>query len=390
MITAALQRLLQHRDLTRHQAYAVLRSILAGQATDAQIGALLMALAMKGETVEELVGFASAMRAEVTSIHAAAPGTDGESAVPGFVDASGTERDALLSEDAVWDDQPLPDDLILAPVLLPIANGRTVIDTCGTGGDASGTFNISTATAFTVSGAGLPVAKHGNRSISSRCGSADVMEAMGVRLELPPKRLGECLEKVGIAFLFAPALHPAMRFVQPARRQLRVRTIFNLLGPLTNPAGAQAQVVGVYSALLAEKLAEVLLRLGARRAFVVHGDDGLDELTTTAMTTVAEVREGKVHTYRLDARELGLPRSSMAELAGGDVCDNVRAVESVLRGEPGPRRDIVVLNAAAALVAGGVAADLPEGVARAMESLDSGAAWNRLQHLIEFTQSVTV
>lgn len=382
MITAALQRLLQHRDLTRHQAYAVLRSILAGQATEAQIGALLMALAMKGETVEELVGFASAMRAEVASIHASA-------ANPAVVDASGTERDALMEDSAVWDDQPMPDDLVLAPLSPAIADGRTVIDTCGTGGDASGTFNISTATAFTVAGAGLPVAKHGNRSISSRCGSADVIEAMGVRLDVAPEHLGECLERVGITFLYAPVLHPAMRHVQPVRRQLRVRTIFNLLGPLTNPAGAQAQVVGVYSAPLAEKLAEVLLRLGARRAFVVHGDDGLDELTTTALTTVAEVREGQVQVYRLDARELGLPRANMADLAGGDIGDNVRAVESVLRGEPGAKRDIVVLNAAAALVAGGIAADLPEGVARAKESLDSGAAWNALQGLVEFTQSVT-
>jgi len=383
MITAALQRLLQHQDLTRHQAYAVLRSILAGEATEAQIGALLMALAMKGETVEELVGFASAMRAEVASIHASGAATSA-------VDASGTERDALLADADVWDSASLPDDWIPTSVPPAVADGRTVIDTCGTGGDASGTFNISTATAFTVAGAGRPVAKHGNRSISSRCGSADVIEAMGVRLDVPPARLGECLERVGIAFLYAPVLHPAMRHVQPVRRQLRVRTIFNLLGPLTNPAGAQAQVVGVYSAALAEKLAQVLLRLGARHAFVVHGDDGLDEFTTTAVTSVAEVRGGQVKLYRLDARELGLPRASMADLAGGDVGDNVRAVESVLRGEPGPKRDIVVLNAAAALVAGGVASALPEGVVRAQQALDSGAAWNVLQRLVEFTQTVTV
>lgn len=383
MITAALQRLMQHQDLTRHQAYAVLRSILAGEATEAQIGALLMALAMKGETVEELVGFASAMRAEVASIHASGAAT-------AAVDASGTERDALLADADVWDSASLPDDWILTSVPPAVAGGRTVIDTCGTGGDASGTFNISTATAFTVAGAGLPVAKHGNRSISSRCGSADVIEAMGVRLDVPPARLGECLERVGIAFLYAPVLHPAMRHVQPVRRQLRVRTIFNLLGPLTNPAGAQAQVVGVYSASLAEKLAQVLLRLGAHHAFVVHGDDGLDEFTTTAVTSVAEVSGGQVKLYRLDARELGLPRASMADLAGGDVGDNVRAVESVLRGEPGPKRDIVVLNAAAALVAGGVVSGLPEGVAQAQQALDSGAAWNVLQRLVEFTQTVTV
>ncbi len=382
MITAALQRLLQHQDLTRHQAYAVLRSILAGEASEAQIGALLMALAMKGETVEELVGFASAMRAEVIAIHA---GSDSKS----VVDASGTERDALMAEADVWDGQPLPDDWILASVPPAITDGRTVIDTCGTGGDASGTFNISTATAFTVAGAGLPVAKHGNRSISSRCGSADVIEAMGVRLDVPPQRLGECLEQVGIAFLFAPALHPAMRYVQPVRRQLRVRTIFNMLGPLTNPAGAQAQVVGVYSAELADKLAQVLLHLGARHAFVVHGDDGLDELTTTSLTTVAEVKEGQVAIYRLDARELGLPRARLGDLAGGDVNDNAQAVESVLRGEAGPKRDIVVLNAAAALVAGGIAADLQAGVTRAQRSLDSGAAWSTLQRLVEFTQSIT-
>src|SRR5436190_13621083 len=290
MITEALHKLANHRQaLSREEAREVMAEILSGQTTDAQIAALLVAMHMKGETVEEIVGFAEAIRAAAAPLNRAE--LNGDSAL----DVSGTERDAL-------------------------------VDTCGTGGDASGTFNISTATAFTVAGAGVRVAKHGNRSVTSRCGSADVIEALGVNITLPPARVSECLEEVGIAFLFAPAMHSAMRYVQPARRELRLRTVFNLLGPLTNPAHASAQVVGVYSESLVEKLAHALQMLGLKRALVVHGADGLDEITITGPSKVAELRDGKVQSYEVTPEEFGLHRSSMVDIEGGDVQDNVRII----------------------------------------------------------------
>src|SRR5436305_3774144 len=255
MITHALHCIANHRQsLSREEAREVMSEVISGSCTDAQIAALLVALHMKGETVEEIVGFAEAIRAAATPLPLARDST---------LDVSGTERDAL-------------------------------VDTCGTGGDTSGTFNISTATALVVAGAGVRVAKHGNRSVTSKCGSADVMEALGVRIELPTSRISECLEKVGIAFLYAPAMHSAMKFVQPARRELRLRTVFNLLGPLTNPAHASAQVVGVYSEALVEKLAHALQMLGLKRSLVVHGRDGLDEITITGPTKIAELRDGRV------------------------------------------------------------------------------------------------
>src|SRR6201985_527091 len=264
MILDALHKIANHREsLSRETARAVMSEVLGGHCTDAQIAALLVALHMKGETVDEIVGFAEAIRQAATPIR---PEQDA------ILDASGTERDAL-------------------------------IDTCGTGGDASGTFNISTATALTVAGAGVRVAKHGNRSVTSKCGSADVVEALGVKLDLAPERLAECLQKVGIAFLFAPAMHSAMKYVQPARRELRLRTVFNLVGPLTNPAHASAQVVGVYSDDLVEKLAEALSMLGLRRALVVHGYAGLDEISISGPTRVAEVRDAQVRTYEVTPEE---------------------------------------------------------------------------------------
>ncbi|MGC2110286.1 MAG: anthranilate phosphoribosyltransferase, partial [Candidatus Korobacteraceae bacterium] len=269
MILDALHKIVTHRtSLTRQEAREVMSQILRGEATNAQIGALLVAMQMKGETVEEIVGFAQAIRAEATPL----TNQDGEA-----LDLSGTERDAL-------------------------------VDTCGTGGDTSGTFNISTATALVIAGAGVRVAKHGNRSISSKCGSADVIEALGVRIDLPPARVAACLQETGIAFLFAPAMHSAMKYVQPARRELRLRTVFNLLGPLTNPARASAQVVGVYSAELVEKLAEALSELGLRRALVVHGRDGLDEITVTGPSKIAEVRNAQVHVYEITPEDFGLKR----------------------------------------------------------------------------------
>src|SRR5689334_4837208 len=260
--------------------------ILSGGCTDAQIGALLVALHMKGETVEEIVGFAEAIRAAATPLRLSRDSA---------LDVSGTERDAL-------------------------------VDTCGTGGDTSGTFNISTATAFVVAGAGVRVAKHGNRSMTSKCGSADVMEALGVRVELTPQQLVACLEQAGMAFLFAPLMHSAMKYVQPARRELKLRTVFNLLGPLTNPAKASAQVVGVYSAELVEKLAEALSMLGLHRALVVHRSDGLDEITVTGSTRIAEVREGTVRTYEVTPEEFGIKRARIEDLAGGDASANAENI----------------------------------------------------------------
>ena len=314
MILDALHRLANHRQsLSREEARAVMTEVLTGLCTDAQIGALLVALHMKGETVEEIVGFAEAIRSAATPL---------ELHADSVLDASGTGRDAL-------------------------------VDTCGTGGDTSGTFNISTATAFVVAGSGVRVAKHGNRSVTSQCGSADVMQALGVKVDLPPVRLAACLEEVGIAFLYAPAMHSAMKYVQPARRELRLRTVFNLLGPLTNPARATCQVVGVYSADLVEKLAEALSMLGLHRALVVHGSDGLDEITITGSTRVGEVRAGRVRTYEVTPEEFGLQRAALDEIAGGDAALNAQLIREVLSGKKSARRDVVLLNAAAALVRGG-------------------------------------
>ncbi|HKU20893.1 MAG TPA: anthranilate phosphoribosyltransferase [Terriglobales bacterium] len=349
MITDALHRIANHREsLSREEARAVMAEILAGSCTDAQIAALLVALHMKGETVEEIVGFAEAIRAAASPL----PITRDSA-----LDVSGTERDAL-------------------------------VDTCGTGGDTSGTFNISTATALVVAGAGVRVAKHGNRSVTSKCGSADVMEALGVNISLAPARLAACLEQVGIAFLFAPAMHSAMKYVQPARRELRLRTVFNLLGPLTNPASASAQVVGVYSADLVEKLAEALSMLGVHRALVVHGDDGLDEITITAPTRVAEVREGSVRSYEVTPEEFGFKRARLQAISGGDASDNAAIIREILEGNKSARRDVVLLNAAAALVAAARADHIRDALPLASQSLDSGAARRKLEAMVRFTNSV--
>jgi anthranilate phosphoribosyltransferase len=346
MILDALHRIANHgQPLSREEARAVMAEVLTGKCTDAQIAALLVALHMKGETVEEIVGFAEAIRAAATPLSLHQNST---------VDVSGTGRDAL-------------------------------VDTCGTGGDASGTFNISTATALVVAGAGVRVAKHGNRSVTSKCGSADVMEALGVRINLPPARLAACLEEVGIAFLFAPAMHSAMKYVQPARRELRLRTVFNLLGPLTNPAHASAQVVGVYSVELVEKLAEALSMLGLHRAIVVHGLDGLDEITITGPTRVAEVREGSVRTYEVTPEEFGIERAPIEDISGGDAAANASIIREILGGKKSPKRDVVLLNAAAALVAAGRADHVAEALPLAAQSIDSGAAAGKLEAMVRFT-----
>jgi len=346
VILDALHRIANHRQsLSREEAHAVMTEVLTGQCSDAQIAALLVALHMKGETVEEIVGFAEAIRVAAIPLK-----FHGDS----VLDASDTGRDAL-------------------------------VDTCGTGGDASGTFNISTATAFVVAGAGVRVAKHGNRSVTSKCGSADVMEALGVNINLPPAQIAACLEQVGIAFLFAPAMHSAMKHVQTARRELHLRTVFNLLGPLTNPAHATCQVVGVYSADLVETLAEALSMLGLRRALVVHGSDGLDEITVTASTRIAEVRDGQVHSYEVTPEEFGLRRATLEEISGGDASHNAGLIREVLAGKKSARRDIVLLNTAAALVAAGRADHLRDAVPLAAEAIDSSAALAKLQALIAFT-----
>ena len=347
MIVDALHRIANHcQSLSRDEARAVMSEVLTGQCTDAQIAALLVALHMKGETVEEIVGFAEAIRAAAAPLPIA---------MNSAIDVSGTERDAL-------------------------------VDTCGTGGDASGTFNISTATALVAAGAGVRVAKHGNRSVTSKCGSADVMEALGVNISLPPTRIAECLKEVGIAFLFAPAMHSAMKYVQPARRELRLRTVFNLLGPLTNPAHASAQVVGVYSDDLVEKLAEALSMLGLRRAMVVHGSDGLDEITISGSTRIAELRDGQVRTYEVTPEEFGLARTPIQAISGGDATENARIIREVLSGKKSPCRDVVLLNAAATLVAAGRASHLSEAMPLTANAIDSGSAAAKLEALVEFTQ----
>jgi len=353
MILDALHRIANHsQSLDRAQARDVMAEVLAGSCTDAQIAALLIALRMKGETVEEIVGFAEAIRA------AAAPlpirGADA-------LAVSGTGRDALAEE--------------------------SLVDTSGTGGDASGTFNISTATALVIAGAGVRVAKHGNRSISSKCGSADVVEALGVNIQLSPERAAACLREVGICFLYAPNLHPAMKQVQSVRRELRMRTMFNLLGPLTNPARASGQVVGVYSLDLVEKLAEALSMLGLHRALVVHGLDGLDEITITGPTRVAEARDGSVRSYEVEPEEFGMVRASLQDIAGGDATENAAIIRAVLSGEKSPRRDVVILNAAAALVAAGRGDHLAGAIPLAAQSIDSGAAAAKLDALARFTSA---
>ena len=325
-------------DLSRQEAESAMEEILSGRSNEETIVALLAALRAKGETVAELVGFARAMRSKVTPI---------------FPD--GTRPDELL------------------------------VDTCGTGGDSSGTFNISTAAAFVAAGAGVHVAKHGNRSISSKCGSADVLEELGVRLDLAPERVGASIREIGIGFLYAPALHTAMRHAMPARRRLG-RTAFNLLGPLTNPAGARAQIAGVFSDKVVEKVTQVLGELDVERAFVVHGAGGLDEISLAGETTVGDVHRGTVRISQVTPEDFGLERAPLETIAGGDAACNAEIVRGVLSGEKGPRRDIVIANASAAIVASGRAADFLEGAQLAAASIDSDAAGEKLDALIAFTQ----
>jgi anthranilate phosphoribosyltransferase len=354
MILDALHRLANNSEsLARTEARDVMAEVLTGKCSDAQIAALLIALRMKGETVEEIVGFAEAIRA------AAAPWPIASAEA---LAVTGTGREALAEE----------------------CENDSLIDTSGTGGDASGTFNISTATALVTAGAGVRVAKHGNRSISSKCGSADVIEALGINIQLSPERSAQCLREIGICFLFAPNLHPAMKQVQGVRRELKMRTMFNLLGPLTNPARASGQVVGVYSLDLVEKLAEALSMLGLRRALVVHGLDGLDEITITSKTRIAEARDGSVRSYEVEPEEFGMKPATLREISGGDEAENAEIIRAVLQGERSPRRDVVLLNTAAALVAAGRAEHIAQAIPMAAKSIDSGAASAKLHALVKF------
>jgi anthranilate phosphoribosyltransferase len=346
MILEMLQKVVERKDLNAQQAFMVMEEMMSGKASDPQIAAFLTALRLKGETVSEITGFARAMRERVCRIR-----------VRSQVERSRSETD-----------------------------GGQLIDTCGTGGDASHTFNISTAAAFVAAGAGVQVAKHGNRSVSSLCGSADVMEALGVDLTLTPEQVGECIDEIGIGFLYAPLLHPAMRYVMTARRDIRIRTVFNILGPLTNPAHAPAQVVGVYEERLTELLAAVLIDLGTTRAFVVCGLDGLDELSPASDSRVSEVKDGCVHTYTLSPEAFGLQRACLSDLRGGTAEENAQSIRRILEGEKGPKRDVVVMNAALAIIAGGKAHDFRDGAGLAARSIDNGAAVQKLIDMVEFSR----
>jgi anthranilate phosphoribosyltransferase len=330
---ATLARLLDGHDLTRDEAREAMNTIMSGEATPAQIGGFLVALRLKGETADEIAGCAEAMRAHVLAVH------------------------------------PQREDLV---------------DTAGTGGDGGRTFNISTAAALVAAAAGAGVAKHGNRAVSSASGSADVLEALGFELELPPERIAESIDTLGFGFLFAPTHHPAMKHAAPVRKELAARTVFNVLGPLTNPAGARAQVVGVYSPDLVKTLAEVLAALGARRAFVVHGAGGIDELSPAGPNLVYEVVDGSVREREIDPLELGIARCAPEVLRGGSPEENAAAIREVFEGVNGGRRDAILLNAAGAIAAGGHAEDLREGLELARMAVESGAAAERLEALIAF------
>ena len=330
-----LKRIVEGIHLDEGQMTEVMTEIFSGNLTDAQIGALMGALATKGETNEELAGAARAMRRKAYRIQSSA---------------------------------------------------SIIVDTCGTGGDGASTFNISTTTAFVVAGCDITVAKHGNRSVSSKCGSADVLETLGVRLDVDPELVEEAVEEIGIGFLFAPLYHSAMRFAAPARKEVGLRSIFNMLGPLTNPAGANCQIIGVYAPELTEMFAHTLRLLGSRQAYVVHGHDGLDEISVCAPTRVSELKDGQVRTFNLNPEDFFDTTADPGDLVGGDPTTNADITRRILDGELGPRRNVVLLNAAAALTAAGKASDFADGITLAAQAIDSGAARDKLAALAEFTQ----
>ena len=336
MIREAIDKAVQRIDLPEADMMAAMDEIMGGEATPAQIAAFITALRMKGETVEEVTGAARIMRQKATRVNACA---------------------------------------------------TTIVDTCGTGGDKLNTFNISTTTAFVVAAAGLTVAKHGNRAVSSGCGSADVLEALGVNISVDQEIVEECVQQIGIGFLFAPKLHGAMKYAIGPRREIGIRTIFNMLGPLTNPAGATAQLLGVYDPKLTEMFARVLKNMGTKRAFIVHGLDGLDEVTITGETRVAELKDGLIQTYNIHPKDYVGTTYPLDAIRGGDPSENAQITRDVLTGKTGACRDVVLLNAGLAMVAGEKAADLAEGVRLAADCIDSGAAVKKLQALIEMSNS---
>jgi anthranilate phosphoribosyltransferase len=334
-----------------------MEEVMSGQVTPAQLGALLAGLRVRGESVDEIVGFAQVMRSKVTPVPLANAG------------GSTSPTESRLS-----------------------TSGRSslrLVDTCGTGGDAAGTFNISTAAAFVAAGAGVKVAKHGNRAMTSQCGSADVLEALGVKISLSPEGVAQCIQNVGMGFMFAPNFHPAMKFAAGPRREIGFRTVFNILGPLTNPAGARAQVVGVPEEKLLTKLAWALQQLGSEHSLVVRGEDGLDEITSCAETKVCEQRGKVIKSYVITPESMGIKRARPEELRGGTPQENAEMIRALLKGEKGSRRDVVMLNAAAAITVAGRANDLREGVELAQRSIDSGEAYRKLEQLIEVSSSLT-
>jgi anthranilate phosphoribosyltransferase len=334
MIREAIAKVVAGEDLTRDEAARVMEEIMTGAATPAQFGALVTALRIKGESVPEVAGFASVMRQLATAVR--------------------------------------PE--------------MHVVDTCGTGGDGHGTFNISTTAAFVAAGAGAVIAKHGNRSMTSKCGSADVLEALGVNLALAPEQVAACLNEAGIGFMFAQLYHPAMKFAAGPRKEIGIRTVFNILGPLTNPAGARAQVLGVASARLVPVMAEALALLDSHHALVVHGEDGMDEISIGAPTLINEVRDGEIRTYRVAPEDFGFRRAESAAILGGDAATNADITRRVLSGAEGPTREVVLLNAAAALVAADLADDLADGLESAARAIDSGQATERLERLVEVSR----
>ena len=351
MIKEAIRKVVEGEDLSEAEARGAMEAIMGGEATPAQIAAFITALRMKGETIEEITGCAKVMREKAARIE-----VKGE-----LVDVDRDEVDV---------------------------DRETILDTCGTGGDGTHTFNVSTATAFVCAGGGLLVAKHGNRSVSSQCGSADVLKELGLNLEIAPDRVADCIHKVGIGFLFAPAFHSAMKYAIGPRREVGIRTIFNILGPLTNPAGADVQVLGVYRKELTKPLAHVLKRLGTRAAFVVHGEGTYDEISIVGPTAVSELSGGKVRSYTITPEEFGLNKAEAEAIEGGDAAENAAIIRDIMKGTKGAKRDMVLLNAAAAFKAAGKAADLAGGIPLAEESIDSGRAGKALDDLIEMSNRV--
>jgi anthranilate phosphoribosyltransferase len=337
MIQQAISTVVSGDDLSAEDAAQVMEEIMTGEATPAQFGAFVTALRLKGETAKEIAGMARVMREKA----------------------------------------------------LHVRSEGDLVDTCGTGGDGSHTINVSTISAFVVTGAGLKVAKHGNRAITSACGSADVLEAAGVKIDLGPQGVERCIQEVGMGFMFAPTFHPAMWHAGPPRREIGIRTVFNILGPLTNPAGARSQVLGIADGSLGEKMAQVLQRLGCQHALVVHGEDDLDEVSISAPTQIWELKNGAIYSYSVTPEDLGLSRASADAIRGGSIEDNVAAMNRVLSGEKGPAREVVLLNAAAALAAGDAVNNLRQGIMRASEAIDSGRALEKLHALAELSQKLT-